>query len=53
MPQSLDGLISWVDALLEELDQAEDVHAADIAAVAEVHRVGAVNLVRYTGAPPA
>lgn len=47
MPQSLDGMITSLDALLQEFDEAERRHACDIAAVAAEHRLGAVNLVRY------
>jgi pyruvate kinase len=39
---------SRLDALLAALDGAEVEHAADIAAVAEVHRAGALNLVHFT-----
>ncbi len=47
MPQSLDALIAAVDAVLAELADAEAGRAEQIAAVAEEHRLGAVNLVRY------
>jgi pyruvate kinase len=40
--------VGRLDALLAALDRAEVEHAADIAAVAEVHRTGAVNLVHFT-----
>jgi pyruvate kinase len=39
---------SRLDALLAALDDAEVEHAADIAAVAGVHRAGALNLVHFT-----
>jgi pyruvate kinase len=39
---------SRLDALLAALDQAHVDHAAEIAAVAEVHREGALNLVHFT-----
>ncbi len=47
MPQSLDQLIAELDILLADLDTAEVEHSADIDAVADVHRRGAVNLVDY------
>jgi pyruvate kinase len=37
-----------LDSLLAALDQAEIDHAGDIAAVEEVHRPGALNLVHFT-----
>jgi pyruvate kinase len=40
--------VGRLDALLAALDQAEVEHAANIAAVAEVHRSGALNLVHFT-----
>lgn len=39
---------SRLDSLLAALDQAEIDHAGDIAAVEEVHRPGALNLVHFT-----
>jgi pyruvate kinase len=44
----LASVIHRLDSLLEALDQAETDHAADIAAVDEVHRSGALNLVHFT-----
>jgi pyruvate kinase len=40
--------VGRLDALLAALDRAEVDHAADIAAVAEVHHAGALNLVHFT-----
>jgi pyruvate kinase len=48
VPQSLDALITRLDALLEDLVMAEAEHADVIAAVAPQHHRGAVNLVHYT-----
>jgi len=48
VPESLDTLVTRLDELLEDFGKAEVEHADDIAAVAEVHHAGAVNLVRYT-----
>lgn len=48
MPQSLDVLITRLDTLLEDLSSTEAEQGEVIAAVAEEHRVGAVNLVHYT-----
>jgi pyruvate kinase len=47
MPESLDQLIAALDTLLADLDTAEAEHAESLAAVADVHRPGAVNLVNY------
>ncbi len=47
MPQSLDALIASLDGVLEELADAEACQAESIAAVADQHRAGAVNLVHY------
>ena len=48
MPQSLDALITRLDALVEDLELAEAEHADVIGAVAPQHHRGAVNLVHYT-----
>jgi pyruvate kinase len=48
MPQSLDALIALLDTLLADFVNADEQHAGVIAAVAEEHRLGAVNLVHYT-----
>lgn len=48
VPQSLDALITRLDALLEDLVLAEVERADVIGAVAEQHHRGAVNLVHYT-----
>ncbi len=47
MPESLDVLITRLDALVAELARAETAHADVIAAVCAQHRRGAVNLVHY------
>jgi pyruvate kinase len=46
-PQSLGELIDRLDTLLGDFTLAQAEHAEAIAAVAEVHRAGAVNLVHY------
>ncbi|HYN65851.1 MAG TPA: pyruvate kinase [Ornithinibacter sp.] len=48
MPQPLDRLLAELDQLLADLDTAVAAHADVIDAVADVHRRGAVNLVRYS-----
>ena len=48
MPESLDALITRLDALVAELARAEAEHADVIGAVCPQHHRGAVNLVHYT-----